>query len=1361
MSRLRGLLLGLSLVPIGLAPATAGPNGAAVVGGSATVQGQGTANVVVNQSSPNAIINWQTFNIGSGQTTKILMPSASSTELDRVTGGLGPSQILGSLYSNGKVFLVNPDGILFGAGSRINVGGLLATTSNISNSDFMAGRYNFSIPGNPSASIVNQGSITAQSGGFAALVAPGVRNTGTITAWLGRVGLASANTFALDLYGDRLIQLNVGDSIASQVIDVSTGKPLSSLVSNEGTIKANGGRVELTAVATREVVDSVLNNTGFIEADTVGIHNGMIVLEAATAENTPAGSPTQTVKVSGTLSAAGKRKGTTGGTIVVTGQSVQVSGANINASGGNGGGAVLIGGDWGGGNPNTKLVSNPSTYLQHYAMPNASTVSIDTSTTINASATNMGNGGKVIVWSNQSTTFYGTILAQGGTQSGNGGFVEVSGHQLSFSGTVDTRAPNGVQGMLLLDPLSATISTTPGNEVLTVSSIENALTTGNVIVTTVGTVGSGLGDITVAASLSWANVNTLTLNSYRNITINNGVTIANAGAGNLVLRADATGTGVGTVIFLGSGKVDFSQSTGTVSIFYNPSDNPAGGGVNTTSYTTPLDYGPYVITNGSVPNQLTPYMLVNTVYDLQNIENNLSGNYALGTNIDASATASWSGGVGFVPIGSTANPFVGLFNGQNFSIDQVTSYSSSLNVGFFGVIGVDSLVENVGLTNINMQATSNAAISGALAGVNDGTITNSFVTGSVTTAGAFDVVGGLVGQNFGSINSTHSTAGVAVSNDAHSSVGGLVGANYASIVMSYSTGNINGPEYSVQGVGGFVGFNSGTILQSYATGEVNDALSTLGTGGFAGYNSGLISQSYAMGLVSGASFNGVGGLVGQNQGTIKQSYASGSVEGSVLTANNGAQFDYGSYSFYPSAAYAPGTGGLVGSNTVGIAGSSFAALISGSYAAGNVNGSYNVGGLVGGNFSGTITNSLATGNVSGSGAIGGLVGYSYYFGSITQSYATGEVSGSGSLGGLIGYSDANIISKVYATGTVVGGPNSTVGGLIGLNDDEYSLSSVTYHYGGIDQAYSKGKISAGSTSIVGGLIGNNSAAPNSITNAYWDIQTSNQATSAGGSGLNTSNLTTGLPPGFDTAVWSHTSNINSGYPFLIAAPSQSGLPSGFDSTVWGSNPSINNGYPYLLWQAASAPSSSTIFAPNSGGSPTPTPIPTPAPTLSPNPQPRTPNLMPGQNQMNSIITMSPSTTMSGSTPAVVSLQLTPGLYFTPPPVPSVLDTVMATLDPLVSATKLGYVSSLLDAYELLQSGVRRGPKGIAETGINIFMVDVPTMVVSAIPIVGIPAGMATAYEMSKICNSAQCGPTIYNTIKAYGAQANAPLGELI
>src|SRR5664280_443328 len=411
------LVASTALVPLGLAIAVANPQGPQVVGGSATVQGQGTSTVTVTQQTNSAIINWNTFNIGTGEKTNIFQPSSSSVQLDRVTGGLGPSQILGSLWSNGRVFLVNPDGILFGSGAKVDAAGFLATTNDIANADFMAGRYNFLIPGTPSASIVNQGTITAQSGGFAALVAPGVRNSGTITANLGTIALALGNAFTLDFYGDKLITLGLNDSIAATVTDVATGQPLGALVKNEGTLKANGGRVELTAASARQVVDSVINTTGVIEANSIGSKNGMIVLSAATAATKPAGAPTQTVKVSGTFSAAGKAAGTNGGTIQVTGENIAVTGATIDASGVAGGGKVLIGGAVGGGNPNLAVASIPQAQLQPYAVPTASTTAVDAATTINASATDTGNGGKVVVWSDGSTSFKGSILARGGANA--------------------------------------------------------------------------------------------------------------------------------------------------------------------------------------------------------------------------------------------------------------------------------------------------------------------------------------------------------------------------------------------------------------------------------------------------------------------------------------------------------------------------------------------------------------------------------------------------------------------------------------------------------------------------------------------------------------------------------------------------------------------------------------------------------------------------------------------------------------------------------------------------------------------------------------------------------------------------------
>ena len=143
--RLANLLLTTTaLLALGTS-AAGGPNGATVVGGAATVSGQGTASVTVNQSSNSAIINWTTFNIGARESVQFNQPSSSSIALNRVTGGLGPSEILGTLTANGRVFVINRDGILFGPGAVINTAGFLATTNDIKNADFMAGRYNFKI----------------------------------------------------------------------------------------------------------------------------------------------------------------------------------------------------------------------------------------------------------------------------------------------------------------------------------------------------------------------------------------------------------------------------------------------------------------------------------------------------------------------------------------------------------------------------------------------------------------------------------------------------------------------------------------------------------------------------------------------------------------------------------------------------------------------------------------------------------------------------------------------------------------------------------------------------------------------------------------------------------------------------------------------------------------------------------------------------------------------------------------------------------------------------------------------------------------------------------------------------------------
>ena len=389
-----------------------------------------TLNII--QSTNKAIIDWQTFNIQANEATHFKMPSSNSFNLSRVTGGVG-SEIFGTLTSNGNLMLLNPNGILFGANSKIDVGGLVATTSNISNRNFMDGNYKFDIPSNINRTVVNRGAINVAQGGLLAFVAPGVENSGIINAQLGQISLASGKTFTLDLYGDKLVSLGVDSKVLDKVIGPD-GQPVSSLVKNGGTIQANGGNVFLEVNAARDIVDNVINMDGLIEAKSVVQENGEIILY---------GGEEGLVNVTGTLNASGKGVGETGGEVRITGAWVALlENAFIDVSGDIGGGTALIGGGYQG---KGLVPTSEKTYFHSTAF-------------VTADALTSGDGGKVILWADDTTYFYGGISAIGGYKNGDGGFVETSGkNYLDFDGRVDVAAINGMGGTVLLDPTSITL----------------------------------------------------------------------------------------------------------------------------------------------------------------------------------------------------------------------------------------------------------------------------------------------------------------------------------------------------------------------------------------------------------------------------------------------------------------------------------------------------------------------------------------------------------------------------------------------------------------------------------------------------------------------------------------------------------------------------------------------------------------------------------------------------------------------------------------------------------------------------------------------------------------------------------------
>ncbi|MCC6888596.1 MAG: S8 family serine peptidase [Hyphomicrobiales bacterium] len=1016
--RLRHLLTTTALIgaavaaaPLALPPVAAQPTGGTVVGGTATVSGAGTHSVIVNQATDRAVINWNTFNIATGGAATFNQPGSSSITLNRVTGGLGPSVIDGTITANGRVFIVNRDGMLFGRNAVINTAGFLASTNDIRNADFMAGRMRFDIPGRSDASIVNLGTITATSGGFAALVAPGVRNSGTITANLGTVALASGNSFTLDMYGDKLIQLALGDEIASKVIDIATGKPLAALVGNDGRLSANGGRVEITAAAARHIVDSVINTRGVIEANSVGTRGGMIVLGGATASARSAAQPKQTVTVSGKLSATGGGKGAKGGTIQVTGEDIRFAAAMLDVSGHSGGGRILVGGDYGGGRPIPSLVTNSSAALEGRTIPTATTLTIDAATTLNASATASGHGGKVILWSDMQTTYAGTVFARGGAGGGDGGFVEVSGKQrLAFSGLVDTRAPQGAAGTLLLDPDDYPIGSAEA------ATIAGNLETGNVTILTGAAGSGGVGDITVNAPIVWSGDNSLTLSAYRNVVVN--AAIANHGGyARVVLRADNTGTGTGTVSFHGG---SYLATDGYVTIFYNPA-----------SYTAPTDYSGHVF--GSNP---TAYMLVNSVEQLDAIRTNLGGTYALGRNIDASATAGWNGGSGFAPIGNDngSGSFHGLFDGQSRTISGLTVTSAADSAGMFGYNS--GIIRYVNLIDVTVTGAANAQVLGGLAGTNlpGGRIEHVTVTGTVN-AGAFDRItaGGLVGVNqtdgfneySGTILNSHAAVNVTIGNgsggmDYHArdaQAGGLVGRNYGVINIASASGSVTGGGNTL--VGGLVGSNGGqfnngaTIFGSWTTGNV------------------LVQASTAHQMVA------AGGLAGDNWASILRSYARGNV-----TITGPIQIMH--------------AGGLVGQHR---AAPELSSAISSSYASGHI----------------TVNNTYGPGAIDV--AAGGLVGITDPYAYIADVYALGHVKVTGAstqpgallaAGGLVGTHNGDLYNA-YSTGTVVAGEgNLTATALGGFIGQRNVYSYVSHGYWDKDSSALENATGAGNS---GGIVG--------------------------------------------------------------------------------------------------------------------------------------------------------------------------------------------------------------------------------------------------------------------------------------------------
>lgn len=525
ISRIRPITLALILC-FGV-EAYANPIGAQVVNGTAAISQAGNTLTVTN--SPNAIINWQGFGINPNETTNFVQQSATSAVLNRVVGP-DPSQLLGALTSNGKVFLVNPAGILVGQGARIDVAGFVASTLNLSNEDFLAGKLNFTslLPqAGEGVRVVNQGSITTPDGGTVYLVAPRVENQGIISTPQGETLLAAGNTVQLVDTGTPGVTVQI------------TGA--GNTATNLGQILADSGRIGITGAMVR--------NSGTLNASSLVNEGGRVFLRA---------SQDSYVEGNGRIEASGIK----GGSIEVLGNRVAIAdNASIDASGQNAGGTVLIGGDYQGKNPGVQ---------------NAQVTYFSSAATLSADAMQNGNGGKVIVWADNTTRAYGSISAKGGANGGDGGFVEVSGKGfLDFRAQVDTRAPLGKYGTLLLDPANIIVqaanpdilgtavsaiditAATDLNPATNFPGVTSTITSGALagLLNGADVTLAATNDITVNDIVSWTTSTfALTLDAGNNISINAALDSSGTSGGDIALTA-------GNAINLGANLVSTFNAT--------------------------------------------------------------------------------------------------------------------------------------------------------------------------------------------------------------------------------------------------------------------------------------------------------------------------------------------------------------------------------------------------------------------------------------------------------------------------------------------------------------------------------------------------------------------------------------------------------------------------------------------------------------------------------------------------------------------------------------------------------------------------------------------------------------------------------
>ncbi len=728
--RLRVLLASVLAGLITAGPAGALPQGGQVASGQAVISQPNGTTLQIQQLSSNVIINWTGFSVGLNELVRFLQPGVTSVAINRVIGG-GASVILGQITANGRIVLNNPMSITFGPGAVVNVGGLLATTLNMKDADLLAGHLVFQQGPGGLGSIVNQGTISVPPGGFVTLSAPSVVNQGTIRAELGTVQLSSGRQLTVDFAGDGLVRFVVDGTLAKEALGAD-GRPLSSRVSNEGRIQADGGRVELTAKVAGDVLSSVVNNSGIIEARSLVNHGGVVRLiggdDAVVAANAngavrPAGQVAGAVTNTGTIDVSAAASGAAPGQVLLLGERVGQSGT-IDARGAD----QARGGD-------VTITSTLRTALFGES-------------TIDVSGRGNSDAGRVSVWSEDQTTASSgaRILARGGEAGGNGGFIEVSGKEgLGFAASVDALAPLGKTGTLLLDPHNIVVAAAGAALLTDVDQFTD----------------TPAADATIApAAINAASANVV-LQANNDITFTNAVSIAGAGIG-LTAQAGRSII-INANVATNNGPISLTANETTLNGVQNANRDVGTAAITMAAGTT--------LTSGGANITVT----MNTGAGLTN---NTSGNITLeGVNA----------GAGHVLVVNNG-PTVGSGIARASANELITATSAALDVNGAGGGGIGTAVApmRVSVTNLEARSQSGGAFftsptlavnigSAALGGLT-GMSTSSNGAVSVTTTGTSITTTEAISANgTGTVTLTAAGAGSSITaNDAVTSGSGAI-----------------------------------------------------------------------------------------------------------------------------------------------------------------------------------------------------------------------------------------------------------------------------------------------------------------------------------------------------------------------------------------------------------------------------------------------------------------------------------------------------------------------------------------------------------------------------------------------------------